>query len=330
MGRPKGTKDSKPRKKRNQYGFSSIDIQQIIELKNQQKTNKDISNITGLSEAQIKKICRENNIKQIDTKILINKPLLSLDDSSQIICGIYIITIYRKDGYQGHYIGSSVNIRKRCLNHRSELVRGEHYNRNLQKDFNNSILHEYRIWSVEEETNLLKRENEIIKTYAGLYNSNSSVIIDSDALPYLKKATNLIKDEKYTINNTMCWEWKSVNKKSGYGRTMHVSIGGNTKYFIPHRVSYYKYYGEYPELIRHKCNNRSCVNPNHLEAGSYRDNAIDTHVDKWNEFRNKWKEFNGDYVKLTEYFGYKKNCKSKNGDMYSLQISKIVKKLELM
>lgn len=330
MGRPKGTKDSKPRKKRNQYGFSSIDIQKIIELKNQQKTNKDISNITGFSEGQIKKICRDNNIKQIDTRILTKKPLLSLDDNSQIICGIYVITIYRKDGYQGHYIGSSVNIRKRCITHRSSLINGTHCNKRLQEDFNNSILQEYRIWSIESEGELLQRENEVIKTYVGLYNTNNSVLINSDTLPYLKKAAHLINDEKYTINNTMCWEWKSVNKESGYGRTMHVSIGGYRKYFIPHRVSYYKYYGEYPELIRHKCNNRSCVNPNHLEAGSYRDNAIDTHVDKWDEFRSKWTEFNGDYVKLTEHFGYKKNYKASNGEAYYAGIPKIVKKLGLI
>jgi hypothetical protein len=27
--------------------------------------------------------------------------------------------------------------------------------------------------------------------------------------------------------------------------------------------------------VRHKCNNRSCVCPNHLEGGSYKDNSND-------------------------------------------------------
>jgi hypothetical protein len=46
-------------------------------------------------------------------------------------------------------------------------------------------------------------------------------------------------------------------------------------HFKPHRVSMFKYNGIYPELVRHKCNNRNCVCPNHLEGGSYKDNSND-------------------------------------------------------
>jgi hypothetical protein len=332
MARPKGKKDVRPRKVRNQYGFSGLDIQNIIELKNQQKTNNDISNITGFSKSQIKKICRENNIRQINARELRSKPLVQFEDTSKDTCGIYVITIYRKDGYQGHYIGSSTNIRKRCLDHKSALMRGNHYNKNLQQDFKNSILQEYRVWEIQEEKNLIKRENQIINDYVGLYNKNLSIItVDNEIIGYLNKAKDRISNDRYTINETNeCWEWKYIKKTTGYGKDMQINIDGRIKYFIPHRVSYYKYNGTYPELIRHKCNNRACINPNHLEAGSYKENAIDTHIKKWDTFKEKWTEFNGDYVKLTEYFGYKKNYKAANGDIYCKHMPQIAKRLGLI
>lgn len=53
------------------------------------------------------------------------------------------------------------------------------------------------------------------------------------------------------------------------------SIGG--KYETIARYIYHQCFGEIPEkyVVRHKCDNRSCINPEHLEIGTVQDNQND-------------------------------------------------------
>jgi len=69
-----------------------------------------------------------------------------------------------------------------------------------------------------------------------------------------------------------CWTWKASKNSSGYGW-----IRINYRLFLAHRVSWEIHSGVIPEgkLILHKCNNRSCVNPQHLYVGDHTDNAQD-------------------------------------------------------
>jgi hypothetical protein len=328
MGRPKGSKDNFKRKTRNQYGFSAKEANDIKKLKNEHKTNKEIQKITGLSKSQIKKICFENNIKHINPNFLSQKCEIEIDDRNKKLCGIYIISIYRKDGYQGHYVGSSIDINKRCLTHRTLLEKNKHYNTKMQEDFNNKISAKYRIWLIEHEHNLINLENEIIKNYVGLY--NTWVTCDIDEMKDFLQVAAIKIENKYTIDKiTNCWNCNN-SRRDGYGRDLQVKIDGKNKHLKPHRISFYKYYGEYPALIRHKCNNRLCINPEHLEHGSYKENAIDTYKHKWQLFAEKWHEYDGNYVKLTEFFGYKKNYTAANGDKYYSGIITIAKKLGLV
>ena len=49
------------------------------------------------------------------------------------------------------------------------------------------------------------------------------------------------------------------------------------KMLLLHRYVYESYFDEIPDemVVRHKCDNDLCVNPNHLEIGTHQDNARD-------------------------------------------------------
>lgn len=70
----------------------------------------------------------------------------------------------------------------------------------------------------------------------------------------------------------ICWEWTGTKNKKGYG-----CVGSEKS---AHRFSYRFHKGdiEKGKVIRHLCNNPGCVNPEHLEQGSYQDNMDDRKV----------------------------------------------------
>lgn len=79
-----------------------------------------------------------------------------------------------------------------------------------------------------------------------------------------------------TANPDKCWEWLG-SKRKGYGyMTIQVAQGIQTT-INAIRMVYFLFYGIDPsdKIIRHKCDNKSCVNPHHLELGTARDNAMD-------------------------------------------------------
>jgi HNH endonuclease len=69
-----------------------------------------------------------------------------------------------------------------------------------------------------------------------------------------------------------CWIWKGSKTSEGYGR-----IKICQKELVAHRVSYAIYKGKIPKglVIRHKCDNPNCVNPEHLLTGTHGDNMQD-------------------------------------------------------
>ena len=71
-----------------------------------------------------------------------------------------------------------------------------------------------------------------------------------------------------------CWNWTG-GKVRGYGQMR--SYLGNSGRILSHNFSWILHNGEVPngKCVLHKCDNNSCVNPNHLYIGTESDNAHD-------------------------------------------------------
>lgn len=71
--------------------------------------------------------------------------------------------------------------------------------------------------------------------------------------------------------NTGCWLWIGSSARGGYGAFLK-----NSHQCYAHRVSYELYRGPIPLglSLDHLCREPSCVNPNHLEAVTHRENML--------------------------------------------------------
>ena len=77
---------------------------------------------------------------------------------------------------------------------------------------------------------------------------------------------------KVEIVESGCWEWRGYIKADGYGQV----ADSDRKMRLAHRIAYREFVGPIPDgmTLDHLCRVRHCVNPEHLEPVSQRENTL--------------------------------------------------------
>lgn len=98
------------------------------------------------------------------------------------------------------------------------------------------------------------------------------------------------------MTRNSCWVWLKCKDKNGYG----VFYDGK-KNIKAHRYSYELYVNKIRKGLccLHKCDNPSCVNPEHLFLGTMQDNMADK-MSKGRHKTNATKGSKNPFAKLTE------------------------------
>lgn len=76
--------------------------------------------------------------------------------------------------------------------------------------------------------------------------------------------------KKHRKTKQGCWEWTGQINHNGYGIAC---FNGTT--VRAHRFSYFLKNNKWPTIVMHTCDNRRCINPEHLRGGTQKENIKD-------------------------------------------------------
>jgi hypothetical protein len=94
--------------------------------------------------------------------------------------------------------------------------------------------------------------------------------------------------EKIEVRSTGCWKWLGAIDSTGYGR---IGICSRKHGLIhAHRLSWIIHNGTIPQgkELCHTCDNRWCVNPDHLFLGTRKDNMRDARQKQRMKIPSRW------------------------------------------
>ncbi len=139
--------------------------------------------------------------------------------------------------------------------------------------------------------------------------------------------SNRARPLQYKINGE-CWECCSHKNTSSNGYpTLHRQ--GKTQ--VAHRYIYQMFKGEIPTglVIRHTCDNKKCINPDHLILGTYKENTQDYMERQYNvdEFMKKVKEAKGEDMA----YKFKKDTREEIIEAYKngMKVNDIIKTFDI-
>lgn len=126
-----------------------------------------------------------------------------------------------------------------------------------------------------------------------------------------------------------CWNWIGTSDNHGYGVIAGTLNGAHHKKILAHRASWIIFYGPIPDgdgahgtVVMHKCDNKLCVNPNHLQLGTQADNVKDMMTKRRHVVGEKLKQtgINHFKSKITRQEDVDLICSGKHSNAYLAEL----------